>query len=69
MTPDDTGAKLASMCCELENWCQAQDLPYESADELLCRGDLNAEERAWLNDFHERWNVVCDGKDTTSEAA
>lgn len=43
---------------ELQTYCNAQNLPHESADELMMRDEVTAEQRAYLQDFCTRWEQV-----------
>lgn len=45
---------------ELEAWCEANNLPFVSADELISR-DVTAEQRAWLEQFLDRWEAADTG--------
>lgn len=50
---------LNELSQELRAWQQAQDLPFQcAAEQLATRDDLSAEQRAWLADFSQRWEVA-----------
>lgn len=49
---------------ELEAYCRDQGLPYESADELVFRPELNPEQRRWVSDFICRWDAAADAEQT-----
>lgn len=46
----------AALCAELDAYCRAQGLPFDSADELVFNVDLTAAQRAWLHDYCNRWD-------------
>ena len=43
---------------ELEDWCAAQRLPYDRADDLMGRWFVSASQRAWLAGFKARWDAL-----------
>lgn len=47
-----------AMCAELDSWCKANGLPYESADELRVCGTLSVEQDVWLADYLQRWDSM-----------
>ena len=47
---------LERLCRELEAWCSANGLAYESADEILAAPGLTSEQRVWLWAFIDRWD-------------
>lgn len=58
---------LEVLSAELEAWCEAEGLPFASADEVradLCddapheRSEKVKAQIDWLNDFEERWDSV-----------
>lgn len=46
----------ATLCAELESYCNANGLPFLSADELAASDHPNDEQREWLRDFCARWD-------------
>lgn len=49
------------LCAELREWCGQRNLPFDSADDLLARDDIQGEDRAWLMAFTRRWDYVVYG--------
>lgn len=62
-TNTDDSLSLDALCDQLNAFCNENQLPLESADELLSR--LYGEEPRsvrlceWLQDFIERWDAAC----------
>lgn len=52
----------ASLSAEFEAWCYDQKLPWQDAQELLMRDDLDETQREWLNAFCTRWENMLDAK-------
>jgi len=52
--------KLEHLCQEYDEWCARQDLPHVDAYEQLF-GQVSKEQRAWLQDFCERWEKIYEG--------
>lgn len=46
------------LCRELEAWCRAESLPYLRADDLAEAGYLSEGQRAWVQQFVERWEAL-----------
>ncbi len=44
------------LCKELKLYCDAQELPQMSADELVLQQELSDEQRAYLRDYCDRWD-------------
>lgn len=40
---------------EFQLWCKNNNLPRESAEELILRPELNYEQRIYIADFMRRW--------------
>jgi hypothetical protein len=57
--PDDAEIRL---CNELRAYCEANGLPFKSADDLVWEDGVSDEARAWLNDFITRWETEVEGK-------
>lgn len=51
------GDRLNELSAELEAYCEAQRLPYLSADEMLHYLTLDEDQRRWLSDFVLRWDA------------
>ncbi len=62
----DDSLSLDALCDQLNDFCKENQLPLESADELLTR--LYGEEPRrvrlceWLQGFIERWDAACDAE-------
>jgi len=48
----------ARLCAEWKQFCLSEDLPYLSADDLLREGSLNAQQKAYIYDFIDRWEQM-----------
>jgi hypothetical protein len=46
------------MCNEWEEWCEAQELPYISADEMEAEEGLSRKQREYVQSFIVRWNAL-----------
>ena len=53
--------KITRMCGELKRWCEEQNLPLMSADELILENDINQDQTLWLQDFIDRWCEAIEG--------
>lgn len=52
---------LDALIAEYAQWCNAQGLTPESADELLAARRLTPEQRRWVEDFITRWDAAASG--------
>lgn len=48
------------MSAELLLFCRENDLPFESADELMLRVGLSDYEYGWLNSYVNIWDALID---------
>jgi len=46
---------LSTLTDEYNFWCKAQGLRCVDAMELICDGELNSNQNAWVVDFIARW--------------
>lgn len=58
-----TGDALSTLVEEYTAWNKAQGLDLGSADEHCFDEDLTEEQREWVRDFSERWDVAANGGD------
>jgi hypothetical protein len=56
---------LETLTQELQDFCRAEGLPFESADELSCNPDITPGQRQWLLDFCARWDVQAERSQRT----
>ena len=47
--------KLNSLSKKLNEWCDKNNLPHESADEILLTEGLTVDQISWLEDWVEQW--------------
>lgn len=51
-------ASLFAMGVQLRHWCEAQGLPFLSADEIHLEADVTPAQRQWLDAYCARWDAV-----------
>lgn len=47
--------QLSSLSKNLNEWCDKNNLPHESADEILLTEGLTVDQISWLEDWVEQW--------------
>jgi hypothetical protein len=52
------GNQLKGLTAALNDFCDSNHLPHQSADDLFCNDDLTQEQRKWLKLFREAWESV-----------
>ena len=53
---DELIGEMDELIAELRDYCAAQGLPHEAADDLLAVHPLSADQREWLTKFCARWH-------------
>jgi len=51
---------VMTMSTELLKFCRANDLPFDSADELILRVGITDYEFGWLNSYLAIWDALID---------
>lgn len=51
-------ASLFAMSVQLRHWCEAQGLPFLSADEITFAAATTPAQRQWLDAFCARWDSI-----------
>ena len=52
--------ELGRLSQELQTWCHAQGLPWESACDLRHRPEITQAQWEWIADYIERWDAAED---------
>ena len=44
----------------LKEWCKAENIKYQSADDLLHSEDLTESQKQWVMDYIKIWDLIND---------